>query len=161
MTKTELRRLLLPAAEDDGWEPIQDDLAKADREKRRKEFSPFKLIDSIKVTGEYMANNKVPEKELDTFMVSRGLSMDRNTVLFANDLNFGQLDKKLIYDYFFFSIEKRKKNWTPWIKKEKSDNVRELVQQAMNCSAERAESYIKILSEDEIKELIDTLPKTI
>jgi hypothetical protein len=72
-----------------------------------------------------------------------------DTVLLANEMNINsQLDKKMQYD-FFINIVRPKKRFSPWLKKEKIEDL-ESVKQYYGYSEEKAKSALKILTKDQV-----------
>ena len=86
------------------------------------------------------------------FMINRGFSQAANTVFFANEMNkYYNLDKKLQFDFYFNGIPKSKQ-YRPWAKGESDKNVK-LVQAAYGVSRQKAETYLKLLTEDQINSI--------
>ena len=79
-----------------------------------------------------------------------------DTILFANEMNLSHyLDKKLQYD-FFINIIKTKKRYSPWLKKDKFDDL-EVVKQYYGYSNEKARAALRILTEDQLQHIATKL----
>ncbi len=59
------------------------------------------------------------EKKYPAFIINKCLSGFLDTIMFANEMNLShQLSKKLQYDFYLNSLRK-KKRFSPWLRKEK------------------------------------------
>ena len=57
------------------------------------------------------------------YIVNRCLSGHLDTVLFANEMNkYSNLDKDMQYSFFLYTLRKRKR-FSPWLKKEQVDDL--------------------------------------
>ena len=79
-------------------------------------------------------------------------------VLFANEMNrYHFLDKDMQYN-FYLNILRKKKRFSPWLRKEKVSDI-EYVKQYYGYSNEKASQVLKILSDEQIdfiKQRLDT-----
>ena len=72
-----------------------------------------------------------------------------DTVLLANEMNMNHsLSKSLQYDFFLNSVRK-KKRFSPWLRKDKIKNL-DVVKQYYGYSNEKALQVLKILSNEQI-----------
>ena len=98
------------------------------------------------------------EKEYPPFIINKCMSGHLDTVLYANEMNIAHsLPKKLQYDFYLNSVRKRKR-FSPWIKKDKVQNL-DIVKQYYGYSNEKASQALKILSNEQIdfiKQRLDT-----
>ena len=63
------------------------------------------------------------EKQYPSYIVNKCLSGHIDAILFANEMNMRpNLSKKLQYDFFLNSLRKRKR-YSPWIRKEQLENL--------------------------------------
>ena len=96
-------------------------------------------------------------KDYPPYIVNRCLSGHLDTVMFANEMNkFPNLDKDLQY-HFFLNTLRKKKRFSPWLRKEKVTDL-EIIKQYYGYSNEKALSAVKILPPDQInfiKERVD------
>ena len=112
--------------------------------------NPFDYIKAINYTKENMIVDDLTEREYNSFIINRGLSMGIDTVLQANEMNQRpHLAKKLQFDYLLNSISKRKR-FDKWQKFEKSDDI-ECIKAYFNYSYPKAISALSILSEKQIE----------
>ena len=87
------------------------------------------------------------------FIINRALSMNVDTVLYANEMNIHyQLDPLLQYDYFINSIRK-KKRWSKWAKALGPSANLELIKEYYNYNEQRAREVLDLLTESEIEEI--------
>ena len=86
------------------------------------------------------------------FVVNRCLSYFPDTIFHANEMNCTPwLDNKSQFDFHRLGIRK-KKRFSPWLKKEAEDNV-SLVIAAYGYSEAKAREVLNILSQDDLKKL--------
>tara|TARA_B100001121_G_scaffold141365_1_gene123884 strand:- start:489 stop:869 length:381 start_codon:yes stop_codon:yes gene_type:complete len=97
-------------------------------------------------------------KEYPPFIVNKCLSGHLDCVLFANEMNkYHFLDKDMQYN-FYLNILRKKKRFSPWLRKEKVSDI-EYVKQYYGYSNEKASQILKILSDEQIdfiKQRLDT-----
>ena len=90
------------------------------------------------------------EKEYAPYIINRCLSGHIDCILFANAINeYHFLPKKMQYDFLINTIRKRKR-FSPWIKKEKVDDL-EFVKKYYGYSDEKASQALKILTREQVK----------
>lgn len=117
------------------------------------ETNPFDYINSILEIKNYLIDSDEMEKGYNPFLTNRALSLHIDSLLYANEINlYGSLDKKLQYDYLFYSIRKMKRKFAKWPKKSKDDDILKIMEY-YNVSRPTAEGYAKLLKENQIKEL--------
>tara|TARA_R100001463_G_scaffold10179_1_gene30008 strand:- start:1015 stop:1395 length:381 start_codon:yes stop_codon:yes gene_type:complete len=97
-------------------------------------------------------------KEYPPFIINKCLSGHLDCVLFANEMNrYHFLDKDMQYN-FYLNILRKKKRFSPWLRKEKVSDI-EYVKQYYGYSNEKASQVLKILSDEQIefiKQRLDT-----
>ncbi len=97
-------------------------------------------------------------KEYPPFIINKCLSGHLDCVLFANEMNrYHFLDKDMQYN-FYLNILRKKKRFSPWLRKEKVSDI-EYVKQYYGYSNEKASQILKILSDEQIdfiKQRLDT-----
>ena len=97
-------------------------------------------------------------KEYPPFIINKCLSGHLDCVLFANEMNkYHFLDKDMQYN-FYLNILRKKKRFSPWLRKEKVSDI-EYVKQYYGYSNEKASQVLKILSNEQIefiKQRLDT-----
>tara|TARA_A200000113_G_scaffold168959_1_gene153845 strand:+ start:7135 stop:7509 length:375 start_codon:yes stop_codon:yes gene_type:complete len=89
-------------------------------------------------------------KQYPPFIINRCLSGHLDCVLFANEMNkYHFLDKDMQYS-FYINIIRKKKRFTPWIRKDKIEDL-EFIKNYYGYSDEKAYQALKILSKDQIE----------
>jgi len=115
-------------------------------------LSPFDFLNAINYTKNDIIVDDITEKQYNPFMVNRGLSYFRDTVLFANEMNKNHHLDNLLQFHFFINIVRKKKRFSKWAKPESSDDV-EVIKQYYGYSNEKARQAAKLLTPDQIIEL--------
>ena len=88
-------------------------------------------------------------KTYPPYIVNRCLSGHLDCVMFANEMNmYAHLDKDMQYSFYLNSLRKRKR-FSPWIKKEKIEDI-DSVKQYYGYSNEKAKAALRLLSESEL-----------
>ncbi len=88
-------------------------------------------------------------KSYPPYIVNRCLSGHMDCVMFANEMNmYSHLDKDMQYYFYLNSLRKRKR-FSPWIKKEKIEDI-DSVKQYYGYSNEKAKQALRLLSESEL-----------
>jgi hypothetical protein len=98
------------------------------------------------------------EKKYPPFIVNKCLAPFPDTIFLVNEMNkHHHLDKKLQFDFLLNSLRTRKR-FTPWLKASKQKNL-EYVKEYYGYNNEKAKSALKILNDDQIKTIKDSLNK--
>lgn len=131
------------------------------------DLSPFTFINSINegLKGKHLledckadkslesSNPDSPDKSYVPFIINRGMSYFKDTVLFANEMNkYSSLPARMQYD-FYRSIVLPKKRFSKWSKKAKDSDDLKLIMEVYSYNHTRAEEALKIMSNDDIKKL--------
>ena len=96
------------------------------------------------------------EKDYPSYIVNRCLSGHVDAIMFANEMNMRpNLSKKLQYDFFLNSLRKRKR-YSPWIRKEQLENL-DLVKSYYGYSSEKAKQVLNILTREQLSFIRDRL----
>jgi hypothetical protein len=91
-------------------------------------------------------------REYNPWMVNSALARYIDTILFAAEMNkYYNLDKKMQYDFLFYSIKKKKRGYIPWIKKEKDSEDLSIIKEYYNVSNSKARDIINILKSDQLE----------
>ena len=108
-------------------------------------------------------NNLIEEdpsviKDYAPYIINRCLSGHLDCILFANEMNrYSFLDKDIQYNFYLNTLRK-KKRFSPWLRKEKVTDL-QCVKQYYGYSNEKASQALKILSQqqlDYIKKRLET-----
>ena len=98
------------------------------------------------------------EKKYPAFIVNKCLAPFPDTIMLVNEMNIHhQLDKKLQFDFLLNSLRTRKR-YTPWLKASKQKNL-EYVKEYYGYNNEKAKSALKILNDEQIKTIKNSLDK--
>ena len=112
-------------------------------------------LNSINFTKEDLSDNI---REYAPYIVNRCLSGHLDCIMFANEMNkYHFLDKDMQY-HFYINILRKKKRFSPWIRKDKVSDL-DCVKQYYGYSNEKASQALKILSNEQIdfiKQRLDT-----
>ena len=112
-------------------------------------YTKEKLLDS---------EDEMWEKKYAPFIVNKCLAPFPDTIMLVNEINQRHhLDKKLQFDFLLNSLRTRKR-FTPWLKASKSKNL-EYVKEYYGYSNEKAKSALKLLNDEQIKAIKDSLNK--
>ena len=89
------------------------------------------------------------ERKYAPFIINKCMSGHLDTVLLANEMNMNHsLSKSLQYDFFLNSVRK-KKRFSPWLRKDKIKNL-DVVKQYQGYSNEKAAQVLRILTSEQI-----------
>ena len=112
-------------------------------------YTKEKLLDS---------EDEMWEKKYAPFIINKCLAPFPDTIMLVNEINQRHhLDKKLQFDFLLNSLRTRKR-YTPWLKASKQKNL-EYVKEYYGYNNEKAKSALKILNDDQIKTIKDSLNK--
>lgn len=117
------------------------------------QITPFDWLNAINLKTEV----DDPEcKTYNSFMVNRGLSYFRDTVLWANEMNQrNTLDNDIKYSFLNNTINK-KKRFSKWFKAEKNDDI-EVVIESYQVSRQRAIELLSLLDKEKLNSLREKL----
>ena len=115
-------------------------------------MNPFEYLKAINETKKDIMIDDIAEKEYNHFIINRGLSFFKDTILFANEMNrYHHLDHRVQFD-FFINIIRKKKRWSKWIKASDIDNLK-LIKEYYGYSNEKAKSALSLMSNEQIEQL--------
>ena len=115
-------------------------------------MNPFEYIKAINETKKDIMVDDIAEREYNPFIINRGLSFFKDTILYANEMNrYHHLDNRVQFD-FFINIIRKKKRWSKWIKASDVDNL-ELIKEYYGYSNEKAKSALSLMSNEQIEQL--------
>ena len=114
--------------------------------------NPFQYLNAINDTKQNIMVDDITEKAYNSFIVNRGLSYFKDTVIFANEMNRNHhLDSRLQFDFLINIIRKRKR-FSKWIKPDTASDV-EVVKEYYGYSNEKARQVLTLLTTEQINEL--------
>ena len=115
-------------------------------------------LNSINFTKENLIEDPSVVKEYPPYIVNRCLSGHIDCIMYANEMNrYPHLDKDMQYSFYLNTLRK-KKRFSPWLRKEKVDDL-ECVKQYYGYSNEKASQALKILDKKQlnfIKQRLET-----
>ena len=117
-------------------------------------------LKSINRTKEKLMDNddELWEKKYPPFIINKCLAPFPYTSFLVNEMNkYHHLDKKLQFDFLLNSLRTRKR-FTPWLKANKSKSL-EYVKEYYGYNNEKAKSALKLLNDEQIKAITDSLNK--
>ena len=117
-------------------------------------------LNAINVTKEPLmdTDDEMWEKKYPPFIVNKCLAPFPDTIFLVNEMNINpHLDKKLQFDFLLNTLRTRKR-YTPWLKASKQKNL-EYVKEYYGYNNEKAKSALKILNDDQIKTIKNSLNK--
>ena len=123
----------------------------------------YELKDYLKAINETKeplmdTDDEMWEKKYPAFIVNKCLAPFPDTIFLVNEMNINHhLDKKLQFDFLLNSLRTRKR-YTPWLKASKQKDI-EYVKEYNGYNNEKAKSALKILSDEQIKTIKDSLNK--
>ena len=123
----------------------------------------YELKDYLKAINETKeplmdTDDEMWEKKYPPFIVNKCLAPFPDTIFLVNEMNINHhLDKKLQFDFLLNSIRTRKR-YTPWLKASKQKNL-EYVKEYYGYNNEKAKSALKILNDEQIKTIKNSLDK--
>lgn len=116
-------------------------------------------IPSLLQGNDYLLTSEVEEKEYSAYMVNRALSQHIDCLFYANEMNrYHFLDKKLQYDYLFYSIRKYKRKYQKWMKSNETVDI-QLIKEYYSYSTPKAKQILPLLSKENLEEIKVKLDK--
>ena len=123
---------------------------------KKKAISPFDFANSINHSKENLMVDDWSEKQYSPFIVNKAMSYSSDTVKIANEMNSRpHIDHRLQYD-FLKSMVRKKKRYNKWLKPEKEERLA-IVKEYFGYNNTKAQEALRILSEDNLKEIEDRL----
>jgi len=117
-------------------------------------------LKSINETKENLMDSDDPmwEKKYSPFIINKCLAPFNDTIMLVNEMNMRHhLDSKLQYDFLLNTI-RSKKRYAPWVKADKLKDL-EYVKEYFGYSNAKAKAALRILDNDQIKTIKDSLNK--
>lgn len=112
-------------------------------------ISPFDFINSFNSKSKYLLESEMDESDYSAWVINKGLSFTKDTVLFANEMNmYYDLDRKMQHDFYYYGIPKGKR-YGKWMKLEKIDVI-ELLSEYYGINKMVAATYMQVLDDKQI-----------
>lgn len=116
--------------------------------------TPF---DHMKGINEKTYNFDSDDRGYNSYIINRGLSFFPDTIFLVNEANRLGLSGKRHYDFLYHTVSK-KKRYSKWFKEEKSEYMG-VVQEYFSVGVNKAKDLLKVLSEEEVREIAKLLEK--
>lgn len=106
----------------------------------------------------YLYNN-VPEDDVtgEDFMLCRALSQYGDCIGVANIANQklqGKVSSRLLYDFLFYAVPKKKRYSGKWGKQAKEIKEAEAIKKAFSCNDVRAKEYLALMNKKDVERLV-------
>jgi len=112
------------------------------------------IVPSILQTKKNPFKDELDYKDYVPFVVNRALSFHQDCVLYSNELNLNPvMDKDMQYQFYLNTIRSMKRKFQPWQKTSTDKNI-EAVKTYFGYSNEKAKEALRILTEEQIAEII-------
>jgi len=112
------------------------------------------IVPSILQTKKNPFKDELDYKDYVPFVVNRALSFHQDCVLYANELNLSPgIDKDMQYQFYLNTIRSMKRKFQPWQNTSTNKNI-EAVKTYFGYSNEKAKEALRILTEEQIAEII-------
>jgi hypothetical protein len=116
-------------------------------------MSVFDYVNAILENKKDLIVDEMSEKSYDAFIVNRALSLHKDCIFYANEMNrYYILDKKLQNDFLLNIVRSQKRPFAKWVKAEKSEDL-ECIKQVFGFSNTKAREAIRLLSKEQIQKL--------
>ena len=121
-------------------------------------MSPFEYLKAINETKKDIMVDDIAEKEYNPFIINRGLSFFKDTILYANEMNIHHhLDHRVQFD-FLINIVRKKKRFSKWLKPEEISDL-DVVKEYYGYSNEKARSVLSLFTDEQLTELKKRISK--
>jgi hypothetical protein len=145
--------MLLESRENDSTEKVEE-------KAKKRRFELFKhFIPDLNERKEHILRlHPESEKDFSPFIVNRAMSMNLDSLMYANEMNQKAfLPKVMIYDFYLHGL-KKKRRYGSWAKKSKIDNL-ELIMHAFQLSEEKSLELLELLSDNDIEQIKNEFDK--
>ena len=110
------------------------------------------VLNSVNYTKEDIIKDDIDERKYVPFLINRSLSYFPDTIIQANEMNmFHGMDNRMQYDYFRFSIRKRKR-FSKWFKNKDPDDL-EIIKIYFGYSSKKAKEALDVLTDQQIENI--------
>lgn len=117
------------------------------------------IVPSILQKKEHLIQTEEDEKSYEPFLVNKALSGHQDCLFYVNEMNCNKhLDKRLQYDFLFYSIRPYKRKFQKWIKSNKDEDI-ELIKEYYCYNTTKAKQIYRILTEEQIDVIKQKLNK--
>ena len=126
-------------------------------EVKNKKISPFDFVKNINQQKNLIVDER-SEKQYNPYIINRALSLNRDTIVQANEMNCRPHLDNALQNAFLINTIRAKNRWDKWLKTEKNADV-ELIKEYYGYSNEKARQALSILSEEQKQYIKEKLYK--
>lgn len=117
------------------------------------------ILHSIQRSKKDFSQDPEFEKTYKPYLVNKALSHHVDSIYFANEMNVRHgLDADLQYHFYLNTIRSMKREFQPWVKKEKND-ILDAVKEYYQFSTTKALMALSILSDDQVDHILEVTKK--
>ena len=121
-------------------------------------MNPFNYLKAINETKKDIMVDDIAESEYNPFIINRGLSFFKDTILYANEMNrYHHLEHRVQFD-FLINIIRKKKRFSKWFKHTDDESIR-VIKEYYGYSNEKAKSVMSLLNKNQIEDLKNRIYK--
>jgi hypothetical protein len=120
-------------------------------------ISPFDFVKNINQQKNLIVDER-SEKQYTPYIINRALSLDRDTIVQANEVNCRPHLAHALQNAFLINTIRAKNRWNPWLKSEKNAEV-EMIKEYYGYSNDKARQALAILSEEQKQYIKEKLNK--
>lgn len=123
-------------------------------------MTPFDFINNISAETKSIWDDTTSETEYNVFMINRGLSQYRDTILFAQVMNqTGQyVSKEMQYDFLRLAVTNKKKRFAKWAKADKLVEIESLARH-FGINIRTMSNYVTLMSDSDYSTLLNSLER--
>jgi hypothetical protein len=116
-------------------------------------MNPFDYVNSILQNKKNIIVDQETENNYSPFLVNRSLSYHKDCLIYANEMNRRHfIDKKMQYDFLINTVRSQKRSFVKWVKSEKNDDLRCLMD-VYGFSEKKAREVFDLISKEELEQL--------
>jgi len=114
--------------------------------------NPFDYVKAVSSTKKDIMVDDISEKQYTPFLTNKSLSYHRDSIYFVQEMNTSHhLDNRLQFSFFLNTL-RSKQRFSKWSKPYISKKI-EVVKEYYKCNDNKAQEYVDILTDSQIKEL--------
>lgn len=118
-------------------------------------MSPFDVVKCLTEKSE--ADKDEVRDAYSPWIINKAMSFIQDCVPFANEVNkMRGIDKSLQFDFYYHGIPKRKRFYK-WVKKPQFEEDIDLLSSLFGINKNTAVKYAELMTEDQLKELRETM----
>jgi len=123
----------------------------------RRKYKLFDFLNDINSDKKnILRQDSDAEKDFNPFIINRGLSMNVETLMYAQEMNLRSgMTKQMVYDFYIHSIRPSKR-YSKWAKDETNEDVA-IVQRYYQVNRDKAADMVKLLTSEQLNEIKDKM----